>query len=258
LKPNRFLAVYKAIYQGKERSAMKFRGAFTLIELLVVIAIISILAAILFPVFAKAREKARQISCASNFRQLGLAFYQYTEDYDEQLPGDVDGAAAAGQIGGWMYFKPIAAATTSNVFDPTKGSVYPYVKNTAIYICPDDSIGQHNGDSYAINSCIEGTKGTIAPNYRAGKSLAAFDSPASIMLISEEGEQAGTATSNFDSTDDAFISLQFGNGLSDRHTGGLNVDFVDSHVKWYKVEKVHALGLQSGIINEVPGTTNCP
>ncbi len=61
------------------------RRAFTLIELLVVIAIIAILAAILFPVFAKAREKARQSSCQSNVKQLGLAFMQYTQDYDEKL-----------------------------------------------------------------------------------------------------------------------------------------------------------------------------
>ena len=238
---------------------MNQRGAFTLIELLVVIAIISILAAILFPVFAKAREKARQISCASNERQLGLAFYQYTEDNDEQLPGDVDGAAGAGQGGGWIYYGPtIASASTSKVLDPTRGSIYPYVKSTGVYVCPDDSVGQGNGDSYAINSCIEGTKGLVAANYRVGKSLAAFDSPASTMLLSEEGDKVASAASSFDSTDDAFISLKFGNGLSDRHTGGLNVDFVDSHVKWYKVEKVHALGLQSGILNEVPGTTDCP
>src|SRR5256885_15549422 len=64
---------------------MKKRG-FTLIELLVVIAIIAILAAILFPVFAQAREKARQAACMSNLRQIGLAFAQYVQDYDERMP----------------------------------------------------------------------------------------------------------------------------------------------------------------------------
>jgi prepilin-type N-terminal cleavage/methylation domain-containing protein len=69
------------------RHEMK-RNGFTLIELLVVIAIIAILAAILFPVFAKVREKARQASCASNEKQLGLAFVQYIQDYDESMPCD--------------------------------------------------------------------------------------------------------------------------------------------------------------------------
>jgi prepilin-type N-terminal cleavage/methylation domain-containing protein len=67
------------------RGVMRGNG-FTLIELLVVIAIIAILAAILFPVFAAAREKARQTACSSNLKQLGLAFVQYTQDYDEQYP----------------------------------------------------------------------------------------------------------------------------------------------------------------------------
>src|SRR5579862_176895 len=90
------------------------RTGFTLIELLVVIAIISILAAILFPVFAKAREKARQISCLSNMRQLGLAIYQYTEDYDELLPGDTDGNGGQNVIGGWMFFTTVATASAHN------------------------------------------------------------------------------------------------------------------------------------------------
>src|SRR5437870_2666958 len=77
--------------RGKETSSMRIRKAFTLIELLVVIAIIAILAAILFPVFAQAREKARQTTCLSNLKQLGLGFRMYLTDYDDRLPGSAPG-----------------------------------------------------------------------------------------------------------------------------------------------------------------------
>lgn len=245
---------------------MKRSTGFTLIELLVVIAIISILAAILFPVFAKAREKARQISCLSNMRQLGLAFYQYTEDYDELMPGDTDGNGGANVIGGWMFYTAVATTgANTHTFDPTRGSVYPYVKSTAVYICPDDTLGQESGDSYAINQCVEGTKPTSGPQYRHGLSLAHFSSPASMMLLTEEGQWKANGTSNgYDSTNDGFLSLAFGDGLTERHTNGLNIAFIDSHCKWYNENQVHALGLQTGIPNEQVGNgssstgTACP
>lgn len=94
------------------------KKGFTLIELLVVIAIIAILAAILFPVFAQAREKARQISCASNFKQIGLAVIQYTQDYDESYPFAMDG-------NNWNMV--------------WTQSVQPYVKSIPAFYCPDDS-----------------------------------------------------------------------------------------------------------------------
>src|SRR6266700_7444721 len=94
-------------------AGIRARG-FTLIELLVVIAIIAILAAILFPVFAQAREKARQTTCVSNTRQMALAVLQYLQDYDETFPRDSND----GQKTFWMDY------------------VQPYVKNTAIWICP--------------------------------------------------------------------------------------------------------------------------
>src|SRR5579859_226905 len=117
-----FAVVHASHYQYKIQSGprrpsnMNRKNAFTLIELLVVIAIIAILAAILFPVFAQAREKARSISCLSNMKELGLAFMQYEQDNDEQMIVNDD---LWGQ--GWA------------------GKIYPYVKSGGVYGCPDDS-----------------------------------------------------------------------------------------------------------------------
>ncbi|MDR3706676.1 MAG: DUF1559 domain-containing protein [Capsulimonadaceae bacterium] len=114
---------------------MKTKGdAFTLIELLVVIAIIAILAAILFPVFATAREKARQSACLSNVKQIGLAYTQYEEDYDETVPC---GQSTFGSGRGWAK------------------QIYPYVKSFAVFLCPDDT-GQGDVVSYAVNSNLVG------------------------------------------------------------------------------------------------------
>jgi prepilin-type N-terminal cleavage/methylation domain-containing protein len=107
------------------------KKGFTLIELLVVIAIIAILAAILFPVFASAREKARQTSCISNEKQLGLGFQQYVQDYDECYPiGGADGSTTGK---GWG------------------SAIYPYVKARNVYICLDDPTAQDGSDGFAIS-----------------------------------------------------------------------------------------------------------
>jgi prepilin-type N-terminal cleavage/methylation domain-containing protein/prepilin-type processing-associated H-X9-DG protein len=122
------------------------KRGFTLIELLVVIAIIAILAAILFPVFAKVREKARQTSCLSNEKQLGIAFVQYTNDWDSKWPA---GFAATGQTAG--------PATEGMGW---ASLVYPYLKSTAVFKCPDDNTqpgaGGNSVVSYAFNSNISG------------------------------------------------------------------------------------------------------
>jgi prepilin-type N-terminal cleavage/methylation domain-containing protein/prepilin-type processing-associated H-X9-DG protein len=107
------------------------KSAFTLIELLVVIAIIAILAAILFPVFAQAREKARQASCISNLKQLTLGFVMYAQDYDETFP-----------TWDWaVNYNGGSGSPNNNGTTLWCNAIFPYVKNTGVYNCPSDALG---------------------------------------------------------------------------------------------------------------------
>ncbi len=115
--------------------------AFTLIELLVVIAIIAILAAILFPVFAQAREKARAISCVSNEKEVALAVIQYLQDFDDRYPifwyniqGEVNGMGGGGAV---SPTDPPFAPGIPNAINGWNEVVYPYIKNTQVFFCPD-------------------------------------------------------------------------------------------------------------------------
>src|SRR6266702_7559101 len=125
---------------------------FTLIELLVVIAIIAILAAILFPVFAQAREKARQAGCLSNLRQIGTATMLYVQDYDETYPNQlalsIPGTAFGADFAAWHLAKvapkfSITATNGSYIADSSVGEqLYPYIKNLQVYLCTNDPRGE--------------------------------------------------------------------------------------------------------------------
>lgn len=170
--------------------------AFTLIELLVVIAIIAIIAAILFPVFASAREKARQTTCASDEKQMGLGFLQYAEDYDEHFPGeDCSRPGSDGSPGtcdqyfcGWMPTYPGFGWSCE---------IYPYVKATQAYTCPDDPHSQvthtingvtYPSISYAMNMSIDDTS-TVPVNWGtvgASGLTSSLSAPASTVLLVED------------------------------------------------------------------------
>ncbi len=180
------------------------RRGFTLIELLVVIAIIAILAAILFPVFARAREKARQASCLSNVKQLGIAWLAYVQDYDERAAYTyTNSAGGSGPLITWYMY------------------LTPYIKNTQIYKCPSDS------DPYA-SICSYGYNGRITN----GTSLAQFVYPAQTGVLVDCQRQIGTTYGGSNSWEFFVDSFHCSRFISLRHNEGANIVFADGHAKW--------------------------
>ena len=199
--------------------AGKGKKAFTLIELLVVIAIIAILAAILFPVFARARENARRSSCQSNLKQIMLGQIQYSQDYDEKL-------------------LPTRAANPAHL--PWATVIQPYLKSEQIMICPSAS---DTVNSYTYNYYVG----------LDGRSLAAIEFPTLVpTFIDANGTRDTTAFSRISPT---FLtqtsiagwqgrsivptSVGYSNGeagfiAAKRHLEGANYAFSDGHVKWLK------------------------
>ena len=250
------------------------KRGFTLIELLVVIAIIAILAAILFPVFAQAREKARAISCLSNLKQIGLGVMMYAQDYDETYPmkkvepsPPVDNEM--GNRYDWASYSwreaigPYIKNGISNVtWISTDGKARPYVQG-GIWKCPStpgDSREQYDINEWIAGAYAPGDNGTLIPGPKgASSSLAAVSRPADKILIVEKGWRPEWNSPGRDLFMDswawadytaAYAGLRGNSKICDedsnngwgqcammpryRHTGTANFVFADGHAKAYR------------------------
>jgi len=227
--------------EGRAKSCSRISG-FTLIELLVVIAIIAILAAILFPVFARARENARRSSCQSNLKQIGLGITQYTQDYDEKMPMRVytDGPLSYDASGQWP------------------NTLQPYLKSTQIFLCPSARQGVSTStDGTGLNisygwNMIGGDSVSLAyrPEFYS-KHISMFIRPASVMIVGDSQNKNIVqppliATANPYNEDSSSSYLQWPcdgsqyNSFSVRHFEGGNILYADGHVKWLLNSVVNA------------------
>ena len=215
-----------------------FKKGFTLIELLVVIAIIAILAAILFPVFAQAREKARQSNCLSNMKQLGTAIILYNDDYDETYPNSPEGAYHNAKVDASVY------GTDINPFVWTS-KIFPYVKNWSMYTCPSSKVkikgsAQYGMTSYFGNGAVlEGVGPFNNYDYAQSRSVSApmIGSPAELIVLTEYPQADGSYCflrpyiTNLPNT---LMEVGWNWGQEKTHNGGMNITYADGHAKYAK------------------------
>jgi prepilin-type N-terminal cleavage/methylation domain-containing protein/prepilin-type processing-associated H-X9-DG protein len=210
----------------------KKRIGFTLIELLVVIAIIAILASILFPVFARARENARRSSCSSNLKQIGLGIMQYTQDYDEKFP---------------LYYN----ATGMGWGD----AIFSYLKSNQIFKCPSSSDATNESD-YAYNLML----GYLGATPAAPIGLAQLTQPTLTVMAMDMlpgFKRNWSAGDGYGDCSGASCVAGAHAKLADaanRHLDGGNWVFTDGHVKWYKA--LNNQDSASVYNSKTPGTTS--
>jgi prepilin-type N-terminal cleavage/methylation domain-containing protein/prepilin-type processing-associated H-X9-DG protein len=245
----------------------RIHNGFTLIELLVVIAIIAILAAILFPVFAQAREKARAISCLSNTKQVGLSLMMYVQDYDEKLVLNNDQTWRTDPQG-------------NSYLNTWIELLAPYIKNKQIWVCPSatatsglyTTYGETKA-SYTLNNVYyyDSTIGELFEQSGGGPStLASLDQPATTVFMGDGGavpndinngvQENGTQWDPEQIVNDTGIFVEpnakpypqircgYQGGLIGRHNGGVNITWLDGHSKYIGIASLGKLNKEGQLI----------